>query len=326
MFFRGGENAEKPGAGDYTHLPVLRREVLHYLAETEKPCRLIDGTIGCGGHSRMILDKNRQAELLGIDRDGDALERAAQALAFAGQRVHLVRGNYGDLKDLATETGWFSADAILLDIGVSSPQIDDPARGFSYRYDGPLDMRMDSRSTTTASRILNQSSEAELERIFRSYGEIRESRRLARAIVGRREHQPLTTTRELAELCEQVLGTGRRHGPPPPTLCFQALRIAVNDELGELERGLEAAIGLLSPGGMLAVITFHSLEDRIVKNKFNFEAAECICPPGLPVCICKHQPRLKVVTRKPVRAQDDEIAENSRAACAKLRVACRVSV
>jgi len=272
----------------------------------------------------MILEKNRQAELLGIDRDGDAMERAAEALAFAGGRVRIVRGNYGCLKELAIAAGWQTVDAVLLDIGVSSPQIDDPLRGFSYREDGPLDMRMDNRSPNTASRILNYSSEQELSRIFWEYGEIRESRRLAREIVRRRAERPWTTTHELAKFCDEVLGRGRKSGPPAPTLCFQALRIAVNDELGELERGLDGAIEMLSPGGILAVISFHSLEDRIVKTRFLAEAAECVCPPGMPVCICHHQPRLKIVTKKPVVAQSDEVNENPRAACAKLRVAVRI--
>jgi len=317
-------NSEHDAPDGYRHIPVLWREVVQALAEPERPCRLIDGTLGGGGHSRMILEKNRQAELLGIDRDGNALEHAAKVLAFAVGRVRLTRGNYGCLKELAASAGWHSADAVLLDIGVSSPQIDDPARGFSYREEGPLDMRMDTRSPDTASRILNYTSEEELSRIFWEYGEIRESRRLAREIVRRRHERPWTTTRELAELCEQVLGRGRRTGPPAPTLCFQALRIAVNDELGELERGLTAALDVLTPGGILAVISFHSLEDRIVKVRFQREAASCICPPGLPVCVCHHQPRVRIVTKKPITAQDDEVRDNPRAACAKLRIAVKI--
>ncbi len=308
----------------FSHIPVLYREVTQFIAEPERPLKLIDGTLGCGGHSSLILEKNRQAVLLGIDRDGDALERAENALAFAAERIHLVRGSYSNLKDLAAEAGWASADAVLLDIGVSSPQLDDFQRGFSYRESGPLDMRMDRRSPLTASRLVNNSSEEELAKIFRAYGEIKQSAKLARAIVARRTEQPFSQTRELAELCEKVLGRARKGAPPAPTLCFQALRIAVNDELGELEKGLAAAVDILAPSGILAVISFHSLEDRIVKNFFREEAKSCICPPGCPVCICNHKARLKILTKKPVTAKTDEIERNSRAACAKLRVAEKI--
>ncbi len=315
--FRGGRDR-------YSHQPVLYREVVKHIAEPERPLRLIDGTLGCGGHSSLILRSNRQAELLGIDRDGDALERAADVLAFAAGRTRLVRGAYANMKDYAAEAGWASADAVLLDIGVSSPQLDDFSRGFSFREDAPLDMRMDRRSPVTASRILNNSSFEELARIFREYGEIQRYGKLAKAIVERREERPWSSTRELAELCEKVLGRSRKGAPPAPTLCFQALRIAVNDELGELEKGLESAIDLLAPGGILAVISFHSLEDRIVKNKFRDESTECICPPGCPVCICHHKARLKVLTKKPLTAAADELVDNPRAACAKLRVAVKI--
>ncbi|MFA7232021.1 MAG: 16S rRNA (cytosine(1402)-N(4))-methyltransferase RsmH [Victivallaceae bacterium] len=305
----------------FTHIPVLSREVLEYLAVGDGPVRVIDGTLGSGGHSCLILKANRQAELLGIDRDGDALIRAGKVLEFAADRILLMRGNFSDLADLAAEAGWASADAVLLDIGVSSPQIDDPRRGFSLRMDGPLDMRMDTRSPSTASRILNYESEAELGRIFYEFGEVKASRKLARAIVERRAEKPFTMTLEFADFCEQILGRSRPGKLPTPTQCFQALRIAVNDELGELRRGLEAAVSILAPGGRLAVICFHSLEDRIVKNFFRDQARECICPPGFPVCICHHQAVLKVITTRPVTAQEDELRENRRSASAKLRVA-----
>jgi 16S rRNA (cytosine1402-N4)-methyltransferase len=308
----------------FKHIPVLYREVLEYLAVGSGKCRIIDGTLGSGGHSSLILKANRQAEVLGIDRDADALKRAEETLAFASDRVHLMRGSFSDLADLAAEVGWASADAVLLDIGVSSPQIDDPRRGFSLRLDGPLDMRMDTRSQYTASRVLNREPEAELARIFYEYGEVRSSRKLAREIVRRREEKPFATTLEFAEFCDDVLGKSRPGKLPKPTLCFQALRIAVNDELGQLKKGLDAAVSILKPGGRLAVISFHSLEDRIVKNYFRELARDCICPPRTPVCICNHEPELKVVTRKPVTAQKDELAENRRAASAKLRVAIKL--
>jgi 16S rRNA (cytosine1402-N4)-methyltransferase len=308
----------------FDHVPVLQDEVMKYIGNEQRPRKIIDGTLGNGGHSALIMQHNPQAQLLGIDRDGEALERAQKNLAFAADRITLVRGEYSELDGLAKEIGWDSADAILLDIGLSSPQIDDPRRGFSLRQDGPLDMRMDKRSVTTASRLLNREPEVELARIFYEYGEIRRSRRLAAAIVARREERPFMTTLEFADFCNQILGKARPGKLPTPTLCFQALRIAVNSELEELQRGLKAAMELLVPGGILVVISFHSLEDRIVKNFFREAARDCICPPGMPVCRCDHRAELKVITRKPVTAGKEECTVNSRAACAKMRVATKI--
>ncbi len=306
------------------HIPVLPQAVLEYLAPESGPLKFIDGTLGCGGHSSLILQKNRQAELLGIDRDAEAIDEARKVLNFASERVHLVRGRFSDLADHATDVGWAEVDAILLDVGISSLQLDAAERGFSYQLNGPLDMRMDRRIPSTASRILNQASEAELAEIFFKYGEISKSRRLARAIVAKRKERPWMNTGELAELCEKVLGRARPGGPPAPTLCFQALRIAVNGELQELETALEKAIPLLKTGGRIGVISFHSLEDRIVKKFFRREATDCLCPPGLPVCVCRHQAQLRILTRKPVTAEPGEIAENPRAKPAKFRVAERI--
>ena len=315
----------KAASDGFRHVPVLYREVLEYLAvEDDRPVRVIDATLGSGGHSCLILEKNRQAELLGIDRDGDALKRAGEKLAFAAGRVRLVRGKFSDLADLSAEAGWVSADAVLLDIGISSPQIDDPQRGFSLRLDGPLDMRMDQRSPDTASRLLNREPAEILEKIFREYGECDKSWKMAKAIVERRIQNPFTTTLDFARFCEAVLGRSRAGKLPVSTLYFQALRIAVNNELEELRKALPAAMKVLSPGGRLAVITFHSLEDRIVKNFFRNAAQECICPPGLPVCMCKHHAELRLLTKKPVTAQEDEIRANPRAASAKLRAAEKV--
>ena len=304
----------------FKHLPVLYREVLEYLT-FDGPCRIIDGTLGCGGHSSLMLKSNPQAELLGIDRDGDALERAKENIRFAERRIKMIRANFSELASSANEVGWDSVDGILLDVGVSSPQIDDSKRGFALRLDGPLDMRMDKRSQVTASRILNYRDETELADIFYQYGEERRSRRLARAIVERREEKPFERTIEFAEFCESVLGKSRPGKLPTPTKCFQALRIAVNDELGELKTALKEAVPLLKKGGRLAVISFHSLEDRIVKEFFKEQAASCICPPGMPLCICDHPAQVKILTRRPIRAQTDEIEFNRRAGSAKLRVA-----
>ncbi len=309
------------GEKGFGHISVLPREVLDLLIARTGPMKVIDGTVGYGGHSSLILEKNAEAVLLGIDRDGEALAAAEKVLSFAGDRVHLVRDSFSNLAACAAGLGWHSVDAILLDLGVSSPQIDNPSRGFSYRLDGPLDMRMDVQSRETASRILNTYSYGELERIFRGYGEIRKSRTLAQEIVNRRKQKEWMYTAELAELCNSIPGIVRRGGPPAPSLCFQALRIEVNRELDELEKALENGINLLAPGGRMAVISFHSLEDRMVKQYFNMMARYCLCPPGIPICVCGHRQSLKLIAKKPIMATEEEVAGNRRAASAKLRVA-----
>ncbi len=310
---------------DFVHIPVLWQEVLDLLTFPEdRPARLIDGTIGGGGHSAKLLTKYPKLELLGIDRDAAALDKAAQTLAFAGSRVRLERGNYSELAAFAAAAGWDQVDGILLDIGVSSPQLDRADRGFSWRAEGPLDMRMDQRGELTASRLLNFGDEMELCRIFRDYGEIRKARQLAAAVVRQRNAEPFATTGDLVKLCDQVIGKAKPGALPAPTLAFQALRVAVNDELGELERTLPQAVELLRVGGRLAVISFHSLEDRIVKNFFRDAAADCSCPPGLPVCVCGKVPELTVITRKVVTATPEELALNRRSAPARLRVAEKI--
>jgi len=309
----------------FTHIPVLPEQTVSLWSGEKKNGRFIDCTVGCGGHSALLLERLPEAELLAVDRDDDALERAGKRLAFAGDRVRFRKGRFSEIAALAHSAGWERADGILMDIGVSSPQIDDPSRGFSFRYDGPLDMRMDRASELSASRIVNHYSEDGLCTIFRKYGEIdpRDARNLASAIVKRRNEKAFAMTSELAGLCEAVLGRGRgrKKGPPAPTLCFQALRIEVNGELGELTKALESSVELLNPGGRLCVISFHSLEDRIVKNFFRDMAETCKCPPGLPVCICGWKPKLKVLTKHPETADEKECMENPRAACAKLRAA-----
>jgi len=311
--------------GGFQHVPVLKREVLEYLTFPEdRPCRLIDGTVGGGGHSGALLERYGQLELLGIDRDETALEAAAERLKFAGDRVHLMRGDFSCMKALAGTIGWEKVDGILLDIGVSSPQLDRAERGFSWRMSGPLDMRMDQRSELTAARLLNRSSEEELTRIFRDYGEIRPAHRLAQAVIAFREKRPFASTEDLVAVCDEVLGRAHGRSLPAPTLVFQAVRIAVNGELDQLEDALNGVPGLLNPGGIAAVISFHSLEDRIVKNFFRDKSRGCICPPGLPVCVCGHRAEMEVLTRKSVTAGAEELAVNRRAACARLRAARRL--
>ena len=307
----------------WVHIPVLAREVVGHLSSVKPLERMIDGTLGNGGHTRMMLEQNPQLHVLGIDRDSAALERAEKNLAEFGDRFTAVHGEFADLDMLAKEHDWDSVDAVLLDIGVSSPQIDDPSRGFSFRNDGPLDMRMDRTGKLTASRVVNMYAEEDLAKIFYEYGELHESRQLARAIVQARELKPLATTAELAAVCDKVLRKKRPGELPSPTRVFQALRIEVNGELKQLESGLLAAENILRAGGRLAVISFHSLEDRIVKNFFREAAKECICPPGLPVCVCNNHARFSVPVRGVITAAEDELSANRRSASAKLRIADR---
>ena len=311
-----------PADEKWVHIPVLAVEVVEFLSE-KRPLKMIDGTLGNGGHSRLMLERNPQLEILGIDRDPAALERASENLREFGSRFCCVHGEFADLDVIAREHNWDKVDAVLLDVGVSSPQIDDPERGFSFRSEGPLDMRMDRTQKLTASRVVNFYSEEDLARIFREYGELRESRQLARAITLAREVKPLATTGDLTAICDRILHKKKPGQLPSPTLVFQALRIEVNGELQQLSTALTAAQSVLRPGGRLAVISFHSLEDRIVKNFMRDASRECVCPPGLPVCVCNHHAAFTLPVRGVVTASKIELQENRRAACAKLRIADR---
>jgi 16S rRNA (cytosine1402-N4)-methyltransferase len=296
------------------HIPVLLQPVLDYLLPAE---RVIDGTLGAAGHSAALLDGGAGA-LLGLDCDLQALAIARERLAPYGERAHVAHASYVNMTDAAAQIGWTSADAILLDVGVSSMQFDTPERGFSFRYDAPLDMRFDpSSDNPTAAELINLWDADELVDIFYRYGEEPHGRKLARAIVAAR---PLHTTTELAAVIERT--APRRPGDHihPATRVFQALRIAVNDELGTLDRTLPRAIDLLAPGGRLAVISFHSLEDRIVKDAFKLASTDCICPPKTPICICAHKASGRALTKKPLIADEAEAAQNPRSRSAKLRV------
>ena len=247
---------------------------------------------------------------------------ARESLRQFGDAAVVVHGRFSDLGTIAPERGFDPADMVLFDFGLSSTQIDDPARGFSFRADGPLDMRMDPSSALTAAGVVNEGDEADLERILRDYGEERWARRIAQFIVARR---PLRTTRDLAEAVEAAVPRGAwPRDIHVATRTFQAIRIAVNDELGEIEAGLRAALSTLKPGGRMATISFHSLEDRLVKSFFNVESKDCICPPQQPVCTCGHRATLRTVTRHPVRPSDEEVFANPRARSARLRVAQRI--
>ena len=276
--------------------------------------------MGQAGHARQILERIEPGgRLLGIDRDPAAVDAARSALAEFGPAATVVHGRFSDLDDLARKSGFMPADLILFDFGLSSVQLDAPERGFSFRGEGALDMRMDTTSTLDAQRIVNGFDERELERILREYGEERWARRIAQFIVARR---PLSTTRDLAAAVEAAIP--RKAWPRDinvATRTFQGIRIAVNDELGEIEAGLKAALGILKPGGRMATISFHSLEDRLVKSFFIVESKDCICPPQQPVCTCGHRATLRTVTRRPVRPSEAEVTANPRARSARLRVA-----
>ena len=260
--------------------------------------------------------------MLGIDRDPSAVRAARETLASFGDSAVVVHGRFSELAAIASEHGFSPADLVLFDFGISSTQVDDPERGFSFRGDGPLDMRMDPTSQLTAAKVVNDYDEAELERIIRQYGEERWARRIALFIVARR---PLRTTRDLAAAVEAAIPRkARPRDIHVATRTFQAIRIAVNDELGEIESGLRAALSTLKPGGRMATISFHSLEDRLVKSFFNVESKDCICPPQQPVCTCGHRASLRIVTRHPVRPSEQEVAANPRARSARLRVAERI--
>ncbi|MEW5957235.1 MAG: 16S rRNA (cytosine(1402)-N(4))-methyltransferase RsmH [Chloroflexota bacterium] len=308
------------------HEPVLLAEVITAL-QPHAGGVYIDGTVGAGGHALSILNESAPAgRLFGFDRDQSALELAKQRLLQFGARVHLLHSNFDQLSRLARQHHLPPADGILLDLGVSSMQVDQPERGFSFQADGPLDMRMDNTAGPTAADLVNRLPETELANLIYRYGEERHSRRIARAIVRAR---PLKQTGELARLIVQASRTGKGQKQAkihPATRTFQALRIAVNDELGALERALPQAIELLKPGGRLAVISFHSLEDRIVKQFFKQEAQDCICPPDQPVCTCRHKATIRIITKRPIMPSLAELDRNPRARSAKLRVVESVGI
>jgi 16S rRNA (cytosine1402-N4)-methyltransferase len=305
---------------NFKHQSVLLDEAVSLLSANNGR-RFIDGTLGGGGHSRKLLETLPNCEVLGIDRDRSALAAAQENLTGFCSRFKAVKGRFSALAEMAREHGWKSVDGVLLDLGVSSPQIDTPERGFSFRFDAPLDMRMDRQSPVTAAVLLNSLEEEELANIIFEYGEERRSRAIARAIVQRRQSRPWERTGELAELLEKIVGRRFQHGLPPATRTFQALRIAVNQELQELQLALEGAMEISAKGARIVVIAFHSLEDRLVKKFFRQEAATCVCPPGLPLCVCGKKAALRLITRKPVVASEEELNRNPRSSCAKLRAA-----
>lgn len=307
------------------HVSVLLEECIKYL--NIKPDGVyVDGTLGMGGHSEAILEKlTAGGTLISIDRDDRALAFAGKRLARFGKQSVRVKGNFGDVGRILTELGIPRVDGMMFDLGVSSPQLDNPERGFSYMHDAPLDMRMDERAPLTAKDILNTWSEAELRSILWRYGEERYSGRIAAAIVARREVKPLETTGELVDIIRGAMpAAALREKQHPAKRSFQAVRIAVNDELGSLERMLETVPDRLETGGRLLVISFHSLEDRMVKEAIRSREAGCTCPKEFPICTCGFVKTLKSVTRKPVSPTHEEMEENPRARSARLRIAEKV--
>ena len=302
------------------HTPVMTPEVLQALS-VQPGGRYIDATLGEGGHSTSILSAaDPGGQVLGLDADPEAVSVATERLADAGETFLALNVNFRDIRATALRYEFVPVHGVLFDLGVSSLQLDREARGFSFRRADPLDMRFDFDQQLTAAGIVNDYAESELADVIFHLGEDRAARRIARAIV---RNRPITTSLELADLIEKVNPRRGSH-IHPATRTFQAIRIAVNDELSALETALEQAVSLLGQGGRLAVISYHSLEDRIVKNFIRKQASDCICPPGTPVCVCDHLATVKIITRRPIVPTDAEIETNSRARSAKLRVAERI--
>ena len=306
---------------EFVHQSVLLYECIDAL--NIKPDGIyLDGTLGGAGHSSQIVQRLTTGRLIGVDRDTVALEAAKQRLAPYMDRVTLVHSNFAEIDRILDDLGLDKIDGMLFDLGVSSPQLDDAERGFSYMADAPLDMRMNRQDSLSAYDVVNGWPREELRRILFDYGEERYAPLIAAAIERRRAEKPIETTLELVDVIRSAMPSkALREKQHPAKRSFQAIRIAVNDELGSVERMMKAAIERLNPQGRLAVITFHSLEDRIVKSAMQQAAKGCICPPEFPVCVCGHEPKVDVLTRKPIVSTQEELSDNPRARSAKLRVA-----
>lgn len=306
----------------FQHQPIMVDEVLNALQPRPDGIYL-DGTMGGAGHSRAILEAAKPSgKLIALDRDEIAVEVGRERLAIYGERVCVLRRNFSEIQEIAAEYAPQGLDGILLDIGVSSPQLDDPARGFSYMQDGPLDMRMDQRQRMSAQLILNTYTVEELTDIFYRYGEEKWAKRIAEFVIAARRELPIVSTFQLVDIIKKAVPKGAREKDQHPAKrVFQALRIEVNGELKELEGAIDGAVAALKSGGRLAIITFHSLEDRIVKSRFRYLASDCICPLSQPTCTCNKKAELHIITKKPLLPSEAEVAQNPRARSAKLRVA-----
>ena len=305
---------------EFYHVSVLLRECLDGL--NIKPDGIyVDGTLGGAGHSSRIAERLTTGRLIGIDRDPVALKAAGERLQPFSDRVTLVHSNFSEVRQVLDDLGIEAVDGILLDLGVSSPQLDEAVRGFSYMLDAPLDMRMDGGASLSAHEVVNTWPQDELKRILYDYGEERYAPQIAAAICRRRAEKTIETTLELADIIRAAMpAAALREKQHPAKRSFQAIRIAVNDELGAVETVMKSAVSCLNPGGRLAIITFHSLEDRIVKNGMVAASKGCTCPPNFPVCVCGNKPKVKLITRKPITASQEELERNPRSRSAKLRV------
>lgn len=302
------------------HISVLLNECIENL-DIKPDGIYVDGTLGLGGHSEQILKRLSGGRLIGIDRDESAIRRTGERLEAYKDKMTLVHGNFCDVAQILDELGVDAVDGMLFDLGVSSPQLDEAQRGFSYMNDAPLDMRMDNTSALTAWSVVNDWDEAELTRILRDFGEERYARRIASRIAERRAQKPIESTLELVDIIRSAMpAAALREKQHPAKRSFQAIRIAVNDELAAVEQVMKDAIPRLTCGGRLCIITFHSLEDRIVKSGMQAAAKGCICPPEFPVCVCGKKPQVRIISRKPIISGDVELSENPRARSAKLRV------
>ncbi len=305
---------------EFAHIPVLYREIMEIMAPKAGET-FVDCTLGGGGHSKGFLERTApNGRLIGIDQDLEALDAAKKNLAQFGERVSYIHSNYENLSEILVKEAPEGVDGILFDIGVSSHQLDDAERGFSYMHDAPLDMRMDQTKDFSAYEVVNRYSEDELYRIIRDYGEENWAKRIAQFIVEKRKIKAIETTGELVDIIKAAIPKkARMDGSHPAKRTFQAIRIEVNGELEVLEKTIEQAVKNLKKGGRLGIISFHSLEDRIVKEKFKYLAAKCICPPEMPICCCNKVAEVKILTKKPITAQNDELMSNSRAKSAKFR-------
>jgi len=307
------------------HESVLEGEVIQNFNLLEGSL-IVDGTLGDGGHAELLLKNTTRVRVLGIDRDLRAIERAEKRLAPFRDRITLVHGNFGDIKTILKKENVMNVDGLLLDLGVSSPQLDSANRGFSFMRNGPLDMRMDSSQKITAADLLIELPDEKLVSVIKEYGEERFSKRIVRAIRQAQKQSAIKTTLQLSNIISSVIHASRQTKIHPATRTFQALRIAVNGELEHIKKALRDSVDILQESARVIVISFHSLEDRIVKNFFKTEEKGCVCPPKIPICSCGHKQRLKIITRKPIIPAVEEVRLNSRASSAKLRVAERVYV
>ncbi|MDO5036868.1 MAG: 16S rRNA (cytosine(1402)-N(4))-methyltransferase RsmH [Tissierellia bacterium] len=306
---------------EFEHIPILLEESIEAL-KIKEAGTYVDGTIGGAGHSQEILKRLKGGRLIGIDQDPAALKKAKSVLEPLGKNFSLVHGNYKDMPQILEDLSIDRVDGVLLDIGVSSHQFDEAERGFSYRFDAPLDMRMDPQGKVRAYDLVNDLSGQELEDIIFKFGEERWAKRISDFIVKERQIRPLETTYDLVEVIKKAIPkSARRKGGHPAKQTFQALRIAVNNELGVLEESIPQIVDLLNPGGRLAIISFHSLEDRIVKKTFQYLNQSCVCPPELPVCVCNKKREIKIISKKPLAPSKEEMSRNPRSKSAKLRVA-----